>query len=577
MSDPQRDISDLARRAARTIEAGFDDARQRFNAITLRAKTHFESRDWHAMMADMGERLELHSVEVNRVIARLRGMLGDLADSPRLWKTAKDLFAESIDGGMNRELAETFFNSVTRRILSIVGKNTEMEFDSEAALIDPRREDPPVFDRHDGRGDTAALIEGILESCDFRAPFEDLRRDAERVGRRVDAYLEEILGSSRIDAVETVRAVFYRQKLAYVIGRIRIRNHLLPLVLPLRHGENGIAVDAVLMSQGEVSVVFSFTRSHFHVDVPCPRDLVVFLKGIMPLKPIAELYISLGFHKHGKTELYRNLRDHMANTVDRFDFARGDVGMVMIVFTLPFYNVVFKVIRDRFAYPKSTTRRDVMNAYRLVFTRDRVGRLVEAQEFEHLEFRVDQFGPELLEELQREAGTTVRVRDGAVVIEHVYVERKVTPLNVYLREATEQEALEAILDYGEAVKELAAANIFPGDFLLKNFGVTRQGRVVFYDYDELCLMTDCHFRPLPPPRTPEDELSDEPWFAVADNDVFPEQFGRFLGLAGRLRDAFERHHGELFTAEYWRGLQDRLAAGEILDVFPYPRGKRLRR
>jgi len=575
VADFPRDISDLTRLAARTIEAGFDDARQRFNAITARAKTHFEERAWHTMMADMGERLELHSVEVNRVIARLRGMLGDVARNERLWKSAKELFADSVCERPNRELAETFFNSVVRRMLAIVGKNTEMEFDSDPLVIDPRREDPPVYERLAWQGDTATLVRSILERCGFRAPFEDLARDAGLAARRIDAYLADILGSGHIDAIEIARPVFYRQKLAYVIGRIRTRHHVLPLVFPLRHGEGGIAVDAVLMSQAELSVVFSFTRSHFHVEADRPRDLIAFLKGIMPLKPVAELYISLGFHKHGKTELYRGLRGHMHNTIDRFEFARGDAGMVMIVFTLPFYNVVFKIIRDRFAYPKNMTRRDVMNRYRLVFTRDRVGRLVEAQEFEHLEFRTEHFREDLLEELQREAASTVRVRDGAVVLEHVYVERKVIPLNVFLREATEQEAREAILDYGEAVRELAAANIFPGDFLLKNFGVTRQGRVVFYDYDELCLMTECRFREFPPARTPEDELSDEPWFAIGEDDVFPEQFVRFLGLSDDLLEVFEHRHAELFRASWWRELQARLAAGEILDVFPYPRSKRL--
>jgi isocitrate dehydrogenase kinase/phosphatase len=249
--------------------------------------------------------------------------------------------------------------------------------------------------------------------------------------------------------------------------------------------------------------------------------------------------------------------------------------MVMIVFTLPFYGLVFKVIRDRFGHPKRTTRQEVLDRYRLVFRHDRVGRLVEAQEFEYLELRADQFQEQLLEELLREAASTVSVRDGKAVIRHLYVERRVTPLNLYLEHATEQEARDAVRDYGDAVKELAAANIFPGDFLLKNFGVTRNRRVVFYDYDELCLTTDCRFREIPPPRVPEDELAAEPWFSVAENDVFPEEFGKFLGLSAPLRQTFDRHHAELFDPGWWRDVQRRLRAGEIMTVYPYPRGRRL--
>jgi isocitrate dehydrogenase kinase/phosphatase len=290
---------------------------------------------------------------------------------------------------------------------------------------------------------------------------------------------------------------------------------------------------------------------------------------------MAELYIALGFNKHGKTELYRHLRQHLRRFPDRFEYADGDRGMVMVVFTLPRYDGVFKVIRDRFAYPKQTTRAAVMDRYRLVFERDRVGRLVDAQEFEHLTFSRDRFDDDLLRDLLDEAGQTVAVEGDRVVIKHLYTERKVTPLNLYLRRSSAPAAWQAVVDYGRAIKELAAANIFPGDFLLKNFGVTRHGRVVFYDYDELCLLTDCNFRKMPEARHPEEELDPEPWFNVGPDDIFPEEFRRFLGLRDAQRELFVRYHVDLFDPEFWRGLQDRLRAGEILDFFPYPQERRL--
>jgi isocitrate dehydrogenase kinase/phosphatase len=259
-----------------------------------------------------------------------------------------------------------------------------------------------------------------------------------------------------------------------------------------------------------------------------------------------------------------------------FELTPGDEGLVMSVFTLPSLNVVFKVIKDSFGYPKRVTRRDVMERYRLVFLRDRVGRLADAQEFEHLEFPRACFPEPLLQHLLRVAGSTVRLDDDRVVIRHLYTERRVTPLNIYLHEAPWERARDAILDYGQAIKDLAAANIFTGDMLPKNFGVSRHGRVIFYDYDELCLLTECEFRHLPEPSTPDEEMSAEPWFYVGEHDVFPEEFAPFMVPSGALRDVFLSAHADLLTVDFWRHAQDQQRVGDLADVFPYREERRLR-
>jgi isocitrate dehydrogenase kinase/phosphatase len=239
---------------------------------------------------------------------------------------------------------------------------------------------------------------------------------------------------------------------------------------------------------------------------------------------------------------------------------------------------VFKVIKDRFDYPKTATRRSVMRKYQLVFVRDRVGRLADAQEFEALEFSLERFLPELLEELARDAAGTVEVSGDRVLLKHLYTERRVTPLDLFLlRSETPERLHDAVVDYGNAVKDLAAANIFPGDMLLKNFGVTRHGRVIFYDYDELCLLTDCKFRHIPPPRHPEDEMSAEPWFYVGENDIFPEEFTSFLEFPPEFRDVFMDVHADLLSVDFWRDMQARHEAGEVLDIFPYHESRRLTR
>ena len=370
---------------------------------------------------------------------------------------------------------------------------------------------------------------------------------------------------------------FFRNKGAYLVGRWCVGSEIRPFVLALRHPEAGIRVDALLTSSDDLTPVFGFSRSYFHADVAWPRALVRFLGSIMPRKRRDELYTSIGYNRHGKTQLYRTLSEHLKRPGARFEPAEGAKGMVMTVFTLPSLNVVFKVIRDRFAEPKRTTRKAVRDRYRLVFMHDRVGRLADAQEFEGLQFPADRFADEVLTELQREAGSTVRVEGGSVAIDHLYTERLMVPLDVYLRRAEPEAARRAVLDYGQAIRDLAAANIFPGDFLLKNFGVSRHGRVIFYDYDELCLVTDCCFRQIPQALHEEDELAAESWFAVGENDVFPEEFPRFLGLRPDLLSSFRQVHGELFETEFWQDMQRRQQAGEIMDFFPYPDSRRLGR
>jgi isocitrate dehydrogenase kinase/phosphatase len=347
-------------------------------------------------------------------------------------------------------------------------------------------------------------------------------------------------------------------------------------VLALTHPPGGVTVDAVLLDADEVSQVFGFTRSYFHVDVRQPFETVRFLKSILPAKPVAELYISIGYNKHGKTELYRDLLRHLAESDEPFVIAPGDRGMVMEVFTMPSLDVVFKVIKDTFGPPKATSREEVMAKYRLVFRHDRAGRLVDTQEYEHLEFERARFSPRLLARLLADAGESVTAREERVAIRHLYTSRRLAPLNLYLASAPSDAARTAAVELGQAIKDLAASNVFPGDLLPKNFGVTRHGRVVFYDYDEPCPLTDCNFRDLPE-AADEEGAADGPSFFVGARDIFPEEFERFLGLRGALREAFLDAHADLLTPRYWLGVQERIRAGEFPDFFPYPAARRLHR
>lgn len=566
----------LARSAATTIHTAFDDYHNEFKAITRRARDRFERREWVLWQDDALERLELREQVIQRLVIGLRTILGEQLESHYVWIAIKEAYARLINQRRDVELAETFYNSVTRRILTTIGVEHDLEFVWFGATTIPTG-DTPIVRVYSQTTTLDAMLKAILRDYEFSIPYQEIDGDAQRVARVMEGYLRCYWDTPDFDTVEMVKSVFYRNKGAYLVGRVRKRNRVIPMILPLLNTDAGIIVDAALFSEEEASVVFSFTRSYFHVEAEIPGDLVGFLKSILPLKPVAELYIAIGYNKHGKTERYRALYRHLNNSNDKFEIARGARGMVMTVFTLPSYDMVFKIIKDRFAYPKTSTRAQVMDRYRLVFKHDRVGRMVDAQEFEGLSFSRDRFAPELLQELQETAANTVTVSDDEVIIKHLYTERRLYPMDLYIKEMSFEKAKEAVIDYGHAIVDLAAANIFPGDLFIKNFGVTRHGRVVFYDYDELCLLTECNFRTMPQSTSYEDEMADQPWFSVAENDIFPEEFRRFLWFPTPLRKVMEEHHNQLFTVEFWRGLQERTGAGEILDFFPYDQEKRFRR
>jgi isocitrate dehydrogenase kinase/phosphatase len=294
---------------------------------------------------------------------------------------------------------------------------------------------------------------------------------------------------------------------------------------------------------------------------------------VAPLKPRAELYVALGLQKQGKTLFYRHLFEHLKHSTDRFVVAPGVQGMVMVVFTLPSFPYVFKIIRDSFDPPKDSDRDSVMERYRWVKLHDRVGRLVDALEYSDVALPVARFHPALIEDLERKAPSQLQRDRDSLVIKHVYIEKRMTPLDVYLRGADEPTMRHALSDYGQTLRELAGANIFPGDLLLKNFGMTRLGRVVFYDYDEVVPLDRCEFRALPQPRDDEEELSSEPWFHVGPRDVFPEEFPRFL-FTSRQREIFLQEHSELCTPEFWLNKQEQIRRGQEEEVFPYPRSRR---
>lgn len=567
-----------ARRMAKTILNGFRSYFADYLNSTLTAKARFEKADWHGVRDANVDRLELYKDKVAQTVQYLGVVTNKDIQNLLLWREAKKAYTQLVFNFPNFEIAETFFNSVFSDIHDHDKISDDIVYVISSQLIEAPKAEYSIFVRYKGER-FRETFKRILEEAEFSLPMEDLSLDLDCI---MEVFNKEIVPKIKSQPEDVkfdlLESTFYRSKAAYMVGRVVDGNQTFPMALVILNTEDsGLYVDTALFDSDELSVVFSFTRNHFMVDAPLPYQYAHFLKNLMPNKLDYEIYNSLGFPKHAKTEFYRQLASHLDSSEDEFIIAPGIKGMVMSVFTLPSYNIVFKVIKDKFAPPKEVTHEIVREKYRLVSRYDRIGRMADTQEFDNLIFPLDRFSADLIEELQKVAPSQIEMRGDGILIKHLYTERYMTPLNIFLEKADDAEIRNAMEEYGNCIKQLAAANIFPGDMPLKNFGVTRHGRVVFYDYDEIATLTDCNFRHIPKARTEQEEMQSGTWYTVGPEDIFPEEFRLFFSGNTKARKMFEDIHSELYDVRFWTDLQTQIRSGYMVDVFPYRRVKRFDR
>ncbi|MEA3138262.1 MAG: isocitrate dehydrogenase kinase/phosphatase [Gammaproteobacteria bacterium] len=540
---------DFAAAAAAQIAEHFRSYNEEFGRITRRAAKNFLAEDWHAAQRDAIARIELYEQRVARCVSAVGGELQARRTNVEMWTEIKSAYGKLIARRPDSDFYSTFFNSVTRDLFGTVGVNRDVEFCATGA---GRASGSVPIRVYRVAGSLPTAVRDILADLPFGTAIGDSDGAVHRISAEIGRYFATGRQSGAPESVELIEPVFYRGLQAFVVGRLIGDGAITPLVLAFTNQQRNVQIDAVMLSRADVGSLFGYARSYFHVDLPVVSAAITLLRSFMPRKPVDELYTVLGRAKQGKTERYFALQRHLDRSIDSFVHAPGDRGLVMIVFTLPSHDLVFKVIRDKFGAPKSTTRAEVIERYQYVFRHDRAGRLVDAQEFKRLRLPRARFMPALADELLHEASGSCRIEGDDLIVEHCYIERRLRPLNLFLREAEPAAAEAAIIDYGNALRDLAASDVFPGDLLLKNFGVTSHGRVIFYDYDELGLVSDCVFRDLPRARNEEEEASAEPWFHCGPRDVFPEQWLPFLCIPPALSEVFKRHHASLLTAAWWR-------------------------
>jgi isocitrate dehydrogenase kinase/phosphatase len=568
-----------AQAIASTLIEGFDKHYRLFRATSAQAKERFERAAWDEAQRAVQQRIRFYDERVRENVERLRTEFDVDAMDAAAWHEVKLRYIGLLVDHPQPELAETFFNSVLMRVLRRTYYDNELIFVRAAISTEYLPSDPPIYRSYYPHDDSLRdCLEQAVLDFGWSRPFADLGRDLDHL---VTALRERPGGPwAHLEPnfqLRVLSSAFYRNKAAYVLGTIENGHEVLPFVVPVLHDVTGeLALDAVVLDPEQINVLFSLSRAYFMVDMQVPSGYVYFLRRMIPARARAELYTMLGLGGQGKTLLYRDLRQHLHHSEDAFVEAPGIPGQVMLVFTLPSYPYVFKVIKDVFGPGKDTDRATVRSKFAMVKHVDRVGRMADAFEFTDLALPRDRFSEEVLDQLATLAPSMVAERGESLVVRHCYVERRMIPLNIYLDRATPEEVEPVVVEYGNAIRDLAIANIFPGDMLWRNFGVTRDGRVVFYDYDELEYLTDVNFRRIPPPPNPEEELSGEPWYGVVRNDVFPEELATFLLGDPRVREPFLRHHAELLEPEFWWDCQRRVEAGELVDFFPYPESLRFR-
>lgn len=564
----------LALLIAQTILQGFDAQYGRFLEVTAGAQQRFEQADWHAVQQAMKQRIHLYDHHVGLVVEQLRCITDSQHPDEAFLQEVKAHYTQLLPDYPRFEIAESFFNSVYCRLFDHRSLSPERLFIFSSQPERRFRTIPrPLAKAFWPERGWEALLTKVLSDLPLRLPWQDKARDV----RYISAHLLEAFGMDALNHahLQVANELFYRNKAAWLVGKLITPAGTLPFLLPIHRSDEGeLFVDTCLTTHAEASIVFGFARSYFMIYAPLPAATVEWLREILPGKTTAELYMAIGCQKHAKTESYREYLHYVTNSDEQFIEAPGIRGMVMLVFTLPGFDRVFKVIKDIFPPQKEMSAAHVRACYQLVKEHDRVGRMADTQEFENFVLEKRQIAPPLMALLLEQAPGKITDLGDRIAISHLYIERRMVPLNLWFEQVKGQQLRDAVEEYGNAIRQLAAANIFPGDMLFKNFGVTRHGRVVFYDYDEICYMTEVNFRDIPAPRYPEDELSAEPWYSVAPGDVFPEEFRHWLCADPEIGPLFEEMHADLFRADYWRGLQARIRQGHVEDVYAYRKRQR---
>lgn len=574
----------LEEKIAGLIFSSFHTYYLKYEGITGRAKYRFLNREWAQDVQDGVSRINLHPEIMGKLKEDVRHVQPDENFIRQHWREIRTSYMRlvkeksQVGNAYRRDLVHTYFYMAQRIFFP------RDSIDDPMGLVWDNRANPSivpgfVVKYEQGRsGQLRKLLAKIINKSPFSGHLAHAQDDALLGARALELGLQNHgKNIEDLSSLELLSPVFYQTKRAYQVGRVVFKSgEFLPMVLGYAHPESGVQLDVVLVGEKDVSPLFSYTRSNFHVDVSAYREMVEYLVQMLPNKNRIDFLAAIGFHNPAKEYLKASLRAKLARPNAHFDFAIGVKGNATDVFSVTGFPFVFKIPRELSKKIDFVGRERIIENYRYVHRIDRVGRMLDGLRFQNMRFKKTNFTPELLAYLQENSPSHVRGEGDDVVFDDIFVQKKVIPLNVYLERADDKHTRSALIGLGECIKELISVGIFPGDLMAKNFGVDSDGKVVYYDYDDVDSVSKFQFRNIPAARNDDEEtmaLTDR--ITAGDYDIFPEQIATFL-LRPKDLEMFRLYHADLLRAEGWNKLKQSYESGEIPDLFPYPESKRLR-
>jgi isocitrate dehydrogenase kinase/phosphatase len=549
----------------------FDSFYEEFVKLTWAAKAAFESRDHPTAVANARRRLGLYNATVYPLADELRSGFPELKEREPLWAEIEAVYRVAVRGRYEADLALAYLHSAQRRVHHGEWKPVEYGFEGSGRVVPPEN---AVYERLACSWPiTPLVIQKALQVAELAVPFCDPVRDAELIARRVNDVLAARSGAG-LRAIEMVRAGFFRNRGAYLVGRLVLKGaELKPFVIALLNGEEGVRAEAVLHAVPHVHNLCSSTEAPFQVTNRHYHELSAFLLSIMPRRPLGLHYSTIGYYHYSKVAVMYEVRRRLMHDRELLGVAPGSPGTVTIAFTSPQSDYVLKVIRDR---PTSGYKWDsfegvdaVLAKYKRVHEINRTGSMLDNIVYYNLKLERSWFEPALASELLDSVTNSVQLRDGALIFKYLIVQRKLTPLNVFLETAPADRAERAIINLGFCIRNNAAANVFNKDFDTRNYGVSRYLKIYLYDYDAVEALTEMKV------RTNLDRCDGEEdvpaWFFEPGVVFLPEEIEAGLRVRSRtLRRVFRTAHADLMSVGYWEGLQQALRAGKVPGIHTFP-------
>ena len=569
---------DRIRMTAEWVLAQFEQFYAEFLDVPYQARTAFEQQHHSTSIWLSRYRLSLYSSYIHRMGAYLKAIQPNISIDVNFLNQLEARFWRMVENRYESDVAYAFMHSIRRMVYRDEWKPVEYSFwgsneNSEqypAELLQKFDVDATVSDD---------LLAEILRIPEFSVAHRDIEGDALAIARRINRLARR--RDRDITTVEMIDAGFFRNRGAYLVGKILFDDHsYAPLIIALLNGPDGIYCDAVILDEHLAHNLFSSTLANYHVTTRYYHELSAYLHSLMPHRALGLHYSTIGYNHVGKVAVIKELKQELEDSGGVLDNAIGEPGTVAIGFAGPQSAYNLKVIRNHptsgYKWGEFEGIDSVKEKYSRVHEINRTGSMLDNIIYFNIALEKRLFSPGLLAELLAEASETVSLHGDAVLFKYLIVQPRMTPLPVFLEHADERQVRYVLESLGDCIKNNAAANIFNKDLDARNYGVSHFLKVYLFDYDALEVMVDVKIRSNLDRFDGEEDIPD--WY-FEDGVIFlPEEIEAGLCIRDReQRQMFREYHGDLLTTGYWENLQYELRQNQVPAIKVYPDTCRLRR